>query len=625
VLDRINSPADLRVLTPPELIQLAEEIRAEMVNTVAKTGGHLASSLGTVELTIALHRVFDSPVDKIVWDVGHQSYSHKMLTGRRERFATLRQYRGISGFPDVSESPYDIFGTGHASTSVSASLGIAIARDLAGDDYNVVAVIGDGALTGGMALEALNQTGHLCTRIIVVLNDNAMAISPSVGAMSRTLHRLALDPRYYRAKEEAGRVIKKMPLGSAAWWSMHRLKSGIKEMLIPTQLWETLGFKYVGPVAGHNIADLEEALTRARDYTHGPIFVHVVTTKGKGYEPAEDDCIKFHGVSGKLNIGNGNISYSEVFGETLLRLFRENEKLVAVTAAMMEGTSLNIVAEEFPNRVFDVGICEQHAVTFAAGLASQGYIPVIAVYSTFLQRAFDQVLHDVCIQNLPVIFAVDRAGIVGEDGKTHQGTFDLSYLNCIPNLVIAAPRDENELGHLLNTAVKAGRPMAIRYPRGAGVGVQREESLRELPIGKGEVLMRGDDIALIALGSAVDPSLEAAKALNKRGIGCTVVDARFAKPLDSDLIKEITGTIKRVVTIEENVLLGGFGSTVLSLLSDGRDTNVLCLGIPDEFVDHGPQDVLRAGYQLDAQGIEHSILTHFPELGRISHSMKTTG
>ncbi|TET15061.1 MAG: 1-deoxy-D-xylulose-5-phosphate synthase, partial [Dehalococcoidia bacterium] len=376
VLDRIKGPADLKSLTQSELSELADEIRTELVNIVTRTGGHLASSLGVIELSIALHRVFNSPRDKIIWDVGHQSYAHKLLTGRRKRFDTLRQYRGLSGFPDPAESPHDAFGTGHASTSVSAALGIAMARDLAGDDFNVVAVIGDGSLTGGMAFEGLNHAGHLGTRFIVVLNDNAMAISPSVGALSRTLHNLTLDPRYYRAKEGAGRVIKRMPWGEVAWRSMKRVKSGIKEMLIPTQLWESLGFKYIGPVAGHNIAELEQALPKARDDSHRPMFIHVVTTKGKGYEPAEDDCIKFHGVSAKGTSSSNTPSYSEVFGQTMLRLFREDERVVAVTAAMMEGTCLNLVAQEFPGRVFDVGICEQHAVTFAAGLATQGHIPI---------------------------------------------------------------------------------------------------------------------------------------------------------------------------------------------------------------------------------------------------------
>ncbi len=624
VLDRIKSPADLKSLSRSELSQLADEIRTELVNIVTKTGGHLASSLGVVELSIALHRVFDSPRDKIIWDVGHQSYAHKLLTGRRERFDTLRQYGGLSGFPDRAESPHDAFSTGHASTSVSASLGIATARDLAGDDFNVVAVIGDGALTGGMAFEALNHAGHLGTRFIVVLNDNAMAISPSVGAIARTLRRLTLDPRYYRAKEEAGRVIRRMPWGKIAWGSMHRVKSGIKEMLIPIQLWESLGFKYVGPVDGHNIAELEQALSKARDYSHRPVFIHVVTTKGKGYEPAEDDCVKFHGVSAKGTTSN-TPSYSEVFGQTILRLFREDERLVAVSAAMMEGTCLNLVAEEFPKRVFDVGICEQHAVTFAAGLATQGYIPVVAIYSTFLQRAFDQVLHDICMQNLPVVFAIDRAGIVGEDGKTHQGTFDLSYLSCIPNLVIAAPSDVNEMRHLLYTAVKASHPMAIRYPRDSGLRVPEDEHFRELPVGKGEVLKHGDDLAIIAIGSAVASSMEAAKLLGDKGINCAVVNARFAKPLDSDLILELASKTKRFVTVEENALAGGFGSAVLSLLSNIADTSLLRVGIPDEFIEHGSQELLRANYSLDAEGIAHRILSFFPELARLSPPTKIKG
>lgn len=625
VLDRIKGPADLKSLTHSELSELADELRTELVNIVTKTGGHLASSLGVIELSIALHRVFNSPRDKIIWDVGHQSYAHKLLTGRRKRFDTLRQYRGLSGFPDPAESPHDAFGTGHASTSVSAALGIAMARDLAGDDFHVVAVIGDGSLTGGMAFEGLNHAGHLGTRFIVVLNDNAMAISPSVGALSRTLHNLTLDPRYYRAKEGAGRVIKKMPWGEVAWRSMKRVKSGIKEMLISTQLWESLGFKYIGPVAGHNIAELEQALTKARNYSYRPVFIHVVTTKGKGYEPAEDDCIKFHGVSAKGTTSSNTPSYSEVFGQTMLRLFREDERVVAVTAAMMEGTCLNLVAQEFPGRVFDVGICEQHAVTFAAGLATQGYIPVVAIYSTFLQRAFDQVLHDVCIQNLPIVFAIDRAGIVGEDGKTHQGTFDLSYLGCIPNLVIAAPSDENEMRHLLYTAVKANHPMAIRYARDSGLGVPMDEHFRELPVGKGEVLKHGDDLAIIAIGSTVAPSMEAAKLLGDNGINCAVVNARFAKPLDSDLILELANRTKRLVTVEENALIGGFGSAVLSLLSNNTGVSLLRIGIPDEFVEHGSQELLRANYGLNAEGITHRILSFFPELARLSSPAKVKG
>jgi len=622
ILEGIDSPADLKSLTLSELNQLDEEIRSKLVSTVTKTGGHLASSLGAVELSISLHRIFDSPADKIIWDVGHQSYAHKLLTGRRAQFNTLRQYCGLSGFPDRSESPHDAFGTGHASTSISAALGIATARDLSGESYNVVAVIGDGSLTGGMAFEGLNQAGHLGTRMIVILNDNAMAISPNVGAVSRALNMRTLDPRYYRAKEEASRMIRRMPWGSTAWRSAKRLKSGLKEILLPTQIWEYLGFKYIGPVAGHNLADLEEALAKARDYSHGPVLIHAITTKGKGYEPAEDDCIKFHGVSAECTSRSNAPSYSRVFGETMLRLFRQNEKLVGISAAMTDGTCLNIVADEFPKRVFDVGICEQHAVTFAAGLATQGYIPVIAVYSTFLQRAFDQVIHDVCIQNLPVIFALDRAGIVGEDGKTHQGTFDVSYLSCIPNLVIAAPGDENELGHLLYSAVSSGQPTAIRYPRGSGLGVHIDENFRELPTGKGQILKYGDDLAIIAVGSAVAPSLESAEILSKKGVNCAVVNARFVKPLDSEIIRELAGKTGRLVTVEENVLAGGFGSLVLSEINDIPNVRVLQIGVPDEFVEHGTQEILRSNYSLNADGIANRILSFFVEFSRLP---STTG
>jgi len=614
ILDNIKSPADLKGLSYPELSQLAKEIRSELVNVVSNNGGHLASSLGAVELSIALHRVFNSPIDKIIWDVGHQSYAHKLLTGRRERFNTLRQYSGLSGFPDRLESPHDAFSTGHASTSISAALGIAVARDAAGKDFHVVAVIGDGSLTGGMAFEGLNHAGHLGNRMIVVLNDNAMAISPSVGALSRSLNKITIDPRYYLAKEEAGRVIKMLPGGTTVWSGMKRFKTGIKGVVLPTTLWDSLGFKYIGPIDGHNIAELEEALIKARDYTPGPVFLHATTTKGKGYEPAEEDSIKFHGLSGRNNVSTNIPSYSEVFGKTMLRLFRENEKLIAISAAMTEGTGLSLVAQKFPKRVFDVGICEQHAVTFAAGLATQGFIPIVAIYSTFLQRAFDQIIHDVCIQNLPVVFAIDRAGIVGEDGKTHQGTLDLSYLSCIPNLVVAAPSDENELGHMLYTAVRYGGPIAIRYPRGNGWGVSLEEKLKELPIGKGNIIKTGSDLAIIAIGSAVVPSLEAAWILNKKGIDCAIVNARFAKPLDSDLILETVSKTKRLVTVEENALAGGFGSAVLSLLSSIAGVRALRIGIPDEFVEHGPQELLRANYSLNAEGIVQRILSFFPEL-----------
>ena len=584
------------------------------MTTVSANGGHLASNLGAVELTIALHRVFDSPRDKIIWDVGHQSYVHKLLTGRRERFSTIRQYGGLSGFTSRSESEHDPFGAGHASTSISAALGMAIARDLAGDDYNVVAVIGDGAITGGMALEALNQVGHLGSRVCVVLNDNGMSISPSVGSIARLLSRIRFDYRYRWAEEESRKVLSFFPWGRKLWQAGQRLIRGFRGLIIPTVLWEELGFAYMGPVDGHNIKELEKALARARDYRTEPTLIHVITTKGKGYLPAESDAVYFHGVSAKGAPAKVIASYSEVFAQTVLRLAKENPKLVAVTPAMPEGDCLTIVEAEFPQRVFDVGICEQHAVTFAAGLATQGFKPVVAIYSTFLQRAFDQIIHDVCLQDLPVVFAIDRSGIVGDDGKTHQGTFDISYLMLIPNLIIAAPKDENELQHLLYTAVKTDHPMAIRYPRGSGVGVDLEPTLRKLPIGKGEILRDGEDVAILAIGTMVMPALEAAAKLSKQGVEATVVNARFAKPLDAELITDIASRIKRLVTIEENTISGGFGNSVVELLQQTgiSDIQIKNIGIPDEFVEQGSQSLLRAKYGLDAEGIIKQVLELLP-------------
>jgi len=614
LLGKIEGPADLKSLTYSELSQLAEEIRNELVTTVTKTGGHLASSLGVVELSIALHRVFDSPTDKLVWDVGHQSYAHKLLTGRRERFCTLRQYRGISGFPDCVESPHDAFGTGHASTSVSAALGMPLARDLSGQSYHVIAITGDGALTGGMAIEALNHAGHQGTKLIIVLNDNGMAISPSVGALSRLLRRVSLDARYEKAKKGARRTVTFLPSGELAWALSKRIKGGIKRALVPGALWEKFGYTYVGPVDGHDFHELEAALIRARDYEAKPTIVHVLTRKGKGYSYAEADATRFHGIPpGDIETGI-NKSYSEISGQTVLKLMQENTRVVAITAAMLDGTGLALASRVFPHRVFDVGICEQHAVTFAAGLASQGFIPIVAIYSTFLQRAFDQVVHDVCIQNLPVVFAVDRAGIVGEDGKTHQGILDLSYLSCIPNLVVAAPRDENELRHLLYTAVKAGCPMAIRYPRGSVLGVSLEDEFRELPLGKGEALKDGSDIAIVAIGSTVAPSVEAARILGEKGIDCAVLDARYTKPLDSELILESASKTKKVVTVEENVLAGGFGSAVMDMVSSINGVRVLRMGLPDEFIEQGPQELLRANYKLDAKGIAVRIESFLSEI-----------
>jgi 1-deoxy-D-xylulose-5-phosphate synthase len=614
-LDKIDSPADLKGLSPEALEELAAELRQEIITTVTTTGGHLASNLGVVELTIALHRVFDSPKDKIVWDVGHQSYVHKLLTGRRQNFNSLRQYGGLSGFTCRDESEHDPFGAGHASTSISAALGMVIARDLAGEDYHVVAVIGDGAITAGMAFEALNHAGHLGSRLIVILNDNGMSISPTVGALAKLLSRVRFDQRLRKAKRRGEKIITALPMGDNLWQLSQKIEERFKGFLAPTPLWEALGFAYIGPIDGHNIQDLEGVLTQARDNANRPTLIHVVTTKGKGYSPAESNAVYFHGVPAKGSNDSKVLTYSEVFAQTMLRLAREEPRLVVVTPAMPEGNCLSIVEAEFPERVFDVGICEQHAVTFAAGMATQGFIPVVAIYSTFLQRAFDQIIHDVCLQNLPVVFAIDRGGIVGDDGKTHQGTFDISYLTLIPNLILTAPKDENELQHLLYTAVKSGRPMAVRYPRSPGLGVPLDTKLREIPIGEGEVVRYGEDVALIALGASVAPALEAAGELAKKGVEATVVNARFAKPLDKSLIIDLSGRIKRIVTVEENVLNGGFGSSIIKLLQEsGRcDVTVKNIGIPDEFVEHGTQAILRSKYGLDANGIARQVLKLFPD------------
>ena len=616
ILDRIDAPADLKNLTYPELEQLASEIREEMVAVVSANGGHLASNLGVVELTLALHRVFDTPRDKIVWDVGHQAYAHKLVTGRRKEFASLRQYGGLSGFTSREESEYDTFGAGHASTSISAALGIAVARDFAGDDYHVVAVIGDGAITGGMALEGLNQTGHIGSRLIVVLNDNGMSISPTVGAIARLLDRIRFDHRYLVSKEKSQRLLSRLPLGKQVWRFGLQIESWLKDISRPTRFFENFGLNYIGPVDGHDFKKLEIALNRARNYTAGPIVVHVVTTKGSGYLPAEGNSTYFHGIAGT----NGNLNkkiiptYSDVFAQTMLKLARENPKLVVITPAMPEGNSLSVVQEAFPTRVFDVGICEQHAVTFAAGLATQGYVPVLAIYSTFLQRSFDQIIHDVCLQELPVVFAIDRGGIVGDDGKTHQGIFDLSYLSLIPHMIVAAPKDENELQHMLYTAMKSGKIMAVRYPRSQGLGVKMDMEFKELPIGKGEVLRQGNDVAILAIGSMVAPAMEAAESLAVQGVEATVINARFAKPVDTELIIDLAMRIKRIISVEENTLSGGFGNYVNDVVrqADISDVIIRNVGLPDVFVEQGGQDFIRAKYGLDAKGIVKKVLEIIP-------------
>jgi 1-deoxy-D-xylulose-5-phosphate synthase len=604
ILDKMNAPGDVKGLNQDELGELCSELRELLINQVSKNGGHLASNLGVVELTVALHRVFDSPEDKIIWDVGHQSYVHKLLTGRRKQFPSLRQYQGLSGFPDRDESPYDAFTTGHGGTSISAALGMALTRDLDRGNQHVVAVIGDGCLTCGMTYEALNHAGHLGTRLILVLNDNGMSISPTVGAIAKRLNAVRTTRGYIRAKKQTRRLLSRLPGGKRIEGALRRIREGIKAMVMPTMMWEQLGFTYLGPIDGHNTAELEAALTQARNY-YKPAIVHVLTTKGKGYKPAEDNPTRFHGLSPKSEGLTTIPTYSQMFARTVGGLLRDNPRVVVISAAMVDGNSLSSLVKEFPERIYDVGISEQHAVTLAAGLATQGFIPIVAIYSTFLQRAFDQILHDVCLPDLPVIFALDRSGIVGEDGKTHQGIFDLSYLGLMPNMIVCAPKDGNELRDLLYTALNTEHPIAIRYPRGWGTGVPLATGLHQLPIGKAEIIKQGEDIAIIAIGSTVMPSLEAAEQLALGDIDAMVINARFAKPLDTELILDVANYTKKVVIVEENVLSGGFGAAVLELLrkAEASDVKVKRLGIPDEFVTHGKQDFLRSLYHLDAPGI----------------------
>ncbi|MDH4300168.1 MAG: 1-deoxy-D-xylulose-5-phosphate synthase [Dehalococcoidia bacterium] len=604
ILDKIDEPRDVKKLNQDELSQLCSELRELLISRVGENGGHLASNLGAVELTVSLHRVFDSPRDKIIWDVGHQSYVHKLLTGRKKQFPSLRQYRGLSGFADRDESPHDAFTTGHGGTSISAALGMAVTRDLAGGDHHVVAVIGDGCLTCGMTYEALNHAGQLDTRLIVVLNDNGMSISPTVGALAKHLNVLRATRGYIQAKKQTHRLLSPLPGGKRLRETLRRLKAGAKAVVMPTVIWEQLGFAYLGPIDGHSISELETALIQARSY-YKPIIVHVLTTKGKGYKPAEDNPSHFHGLSPRGTGVDTTPTYSEIFAQTVGGLLRDNPRVVVISAAMVEGNSLSSLIKEFPQRIYDVGISEQHAVTLAAGLATQGLIPIVAIYSTFLQRAFDQVLHDVCLPDLPVIFALDRSGIVGEDGKTHQGTFDLSYLGLMPNMIICAPKDANELQDLLYTSVTTKHPMAIRYPRGRGQGAPLARELRQLSIGKAEIIRHGEDIAIMGIGSTVMPCLEAAEHLAVEGVDATVINARFAKPLDRELILDAARQVKKMVIVEENVLSGGFGAAVLELLEKAAasDVKVKRLGIPDEFVAHGKQDLLRSLYHLDAPGI----------------------
>jgi len=617
LLETISDPADIRGLDLGELHLLAEEIRRLIIETVSVTGGHLASSLGAVELTLAIHTVFDTPRDRLVWDVGHQAYAHKIITGRRERFHTLRRRGGISGFPKRAESPYDTFDVGHSGTSISAATGMAEARRLTGGDHKIVVVIGDGSLTSGLALEGLNWAGYRKEDLVIVLNDNEMSISPNVGALSAYLNRIMTGQTMTRLRAEIKSFFKSIPsIGEHMLKFSRQLEESLKAFVLPGALFEDLGFTYVGPIAGHRLDYLIRTLENVREMP-GPVLLHVVTKKGKGYPFAEAEPRRFHG-TGPFDVATGRplspegptaVTYTRQFGRTICRLAAENPKIVAITAAMCDGTGLDTFAEAFPERFFDVGIAEQHGVTFAAGLAVEGLRPVVAIYSTFLQRAFDSIIHDVCLQNLPVVFALDRGGFVGDDGSTHQGLFDLSYLRCIPNLVVMAPKDENELQHMLKTAVEHGGPIALRYPRGSGVGVPLDEDLRALSIGRGEILREGEDAAVIALGSTVHPALAAASLLADEGLSVRVINARFVKPLDRDLICETARRVGRLVTVEENVLMGGFGSAVTELLADEGlgGCRVVRLGVDDRFVDHASQEELRRRFGIDRDGIAAAV------------------
>jgi len=615
ILQNINSPKDLEALNISQLEKLAQEIRELMIDVISSRGGHLASSLGVVELTIALHSVFDAPTDKIIWDVGHQSYAHKILTGRGEVFNTIRSYGGISGFPKREESLYDTFSVGHSSTSLSSALGTALARDLNGGSNKVVALIGDGALTGGMALEALNYAGEINTDLIVILNDNEMSIDQNVGGLSSYLVRVRTDPTYYRLKEDLEHILTRIPaIGKTMLRSAERLKDGLKYMLVPGILFEELGFTYLGPIDGHNIGKLQEILKKAKRLK-GPVFIHTVTQKGKGYKHAELEPNRFHGV-GPFSKDNGepilhsskDKNYNQVFGNTLVDLAHRDSSIVAITAAMARGTGLQHFSKQFPERFFDVGIAEQNAVTMAAGLANEGFKPVAAIYSTFLQRAYDQIVHDVCLQKLPVVFAVDRAGIVGEDGETHNGLFDVSYLRHMPEIVLMAPASGFELNKMLTASLTTFEkiPVAIRYPRGKAPDIDLLSTCETITPGRGKLLCQGEVLLILPLGSMVEPALKARKLLLEKGIKSSVINPRFVKPLDRDLICEEAKKCRNVLTVEENVKSGGFGSAILEMFEEEGINDLLKvkrLGVSTPFTGQGKREELLSFYGLTAHGI----------------------
>lgn len=608
-LERVNQPADIKSLDLAELEKLAFEIRQFLIENIMSTGGHFGANLGVVELTLALHYVLDSPRDRIVWDVGHQAYVHKMLTGRKDQFPSLRQFKGLAGFPKRSESPHDFFGVGHASTSISAALGMAVARDLKGQNHHVAAVIGDGAMTGGMAFEALNHAGHLQKRLLVVLNDNEMSIAPNVGAVSHYLTRLRSDPHYGKLKGEVEGLLRQIPaIGSKLASAAERMKDALKYFMVQGALFEELGFSYFGPIPGHDLEALIAILEQTKDMDE-PVLLHVVTQKGKGYPTAEAAPDKLHSVGGAVAKPIKPVpSYTNIFAETLTAMAKDDPRIVAVTAAMAPGTGLTKFADKFPDRCFDVGIAEQHATTLCAGLATAGMRPVFAVYSTFLQRAYDQVIHDVCIQNLPVLFAIDRAGIVGPDGETHQGVFDVAYLRTVPNMTIMMPKDENELRHMLFTALSLPGPSAVRYPREDGLGVSLDEPLHLLCIGESEVVRDGRDVAILALGPMVAVAENAALMLAERGIAAMVVNQRFVKPLDETLLDRLASSKIPVVTLEEVALAGGFGAAVMEYYGQ-RDMlhPVHPIGLPDRFVEHGSRAELLHHAGLTAQAVADQV------------------
>ena len=612
LLKTVNDPAGLRQLDRKQLPRLADELRAYVLDTVSKTGGHLSSNLGTVELTIALHYVFETPEDRIVWDVGHQTYAHKILTGRREQMARLRMIDGISGFPRRSESKYDAFGTAHSSTSISAALGMAVAAKRKGEKRRAVAVIGDGAMSAGMAFEAFNNAGAMDSDLLVILNDNEMSISPPVGALTNYLARLLSGRMYDTARRASEHILKRLPI---AWEIARRAEEHVKGMVTPSTLFEEFGFNYLGPIDGHDLDALIPTLTNIKKL-RGPQFLHVITRKGQGYKLAEEDPITYHG-PGRFDpaegirkpAASGKPTYSQIFGDWLCDMARADERLIAITPAMREGSGMVRFSEEFPERYFDAAIAEQHAVTFAAGIACEGLKPVVAIYSTFLQRGYDQLIHDVAIQNLPVLFALDRGGIVGGDGQTHNGAFDYAYLRTVPNLTVMAPADENECRQMLFTGFQMNGPAAVRYPRGAGIGKEVEKEMHALPIGKGEIRRNGTKIAILAFGSMVKPALEAAVKLD-----ATVANMRFVKPLDAELVKRLAETHELLVTVEEHQVMGGAGSAVCEALASlGIERKVLLLGLPDRFIDHGDSAKLLSAVGLDADGIRKSVRSVIPE------------